>query len=165
MKKILHTKLTSNDYVNKLLLSNPNLDTKFNYFYDNSVVHYQSNVKFIDILSAEIFEKRLTIDEFNHIIFDYFDLPNKLNQLSGVSKLDLINIDYFVHELKDDKSHEIREAIAASGYFLDEYTFDPYPEVRMMVAHRRHNLNILIHDECDYVRELAKNKLQEMGLE
>jgi len=162
MKKILKLKLTSNDYVNKLLLSNPNLDTKFDYFYDNSVVHYKSNVKFIDILSAEIFEKRLTIDEFNYIIFDYFDLPNKLNRLSVMSKLELIYIDYFFQELKDDESHEVREAIAASGYFLDEYTFDPHPGVRMMVANRRHNLNILIHDECDYVRDLALRKLQDM---
>lgn len=161
MKKILKSKLTSNEYVNKLLLSNPNLDTKFNYFYDNSVIHYKSNVKFIDILSAEIFEKRLTIDEFNHIIFDYFDLPNKLNQLSDTIKLELIYIDYFVQELKDDESYVIREAIAASGYFLDQYTFDPCPDVRMMVANRRHNLTILIHDECDYVRDLALHKLQE----
>lgn len=160
MKKIFKTKLTSNDYVNKLLLSNPNLDTKFDYFYDNSVVHYKSNVKFIDILSAEIFEKRLTIDEFNHIIFDYFDFPNNLDQLSETSKIDLVSVHYFRQELKDDASYKVREAIALTGEFLNQYVYDPHPKVRMAVASKGYALKILVHDECGSVRNVARSKIR-----
>ena len=160
MKKIFKTKLTSNDYVNKLLLSNPSLDTKFDYFYNNSVVHYKSNVKFIDILSAEIFEKRLTIDEFNRIIFDYFDFPNNLDQLSETNKIDLVNIHYFRQELKDDVSYKVREAIALTGEFLNQYAYDPHPKVRMAVASQGYNLKILVHDECGSVRNIARSKIR-----
>lgn len=162
MKQINHKQLTSNEFVNKLLISNPKLDTKFNYLYHTHVVRYIKSTKLIDILTTEFLENRLTDEEFDHILFDYFDLPNNLNQLSDTIKIDLIEIDKFVNELKNDKSYVIRHALASNGYFFDEYTYDPHYKVRAEVAKHYHNLEILKNDANKCVRDVAIRKLKEL---
>ena len=161
MKHVQSKQLTSNDYVNKLLLLHPDLDTKFDYTYDG-VVHCEVNLRFINILIAENVDRRLTDEEFDHILFDYFDLPNNLNQLSDTVKIDLIEIDKFVNELKNDKSYVIRHTLASNGCFFDEYTYDPHYKVRAEVAKHYHNLEILKNDANKRVRDVAIRKLKEL---
>lgn len=162
MKHIQKKALTSNELVNKLLISNPKLDTKFNYLYYTHVVNYIKSTKLIDILTTEFLENRLTDEEFDHILFDYFDLPNNLNQLSDTIKIDLIEIDKFINELKNDQSYVIRHALASNGYFFDEYTYDPHYKVRAEVAKHYHNLEILKNDANKRVRDVAIRKLKEL---
>lgn len=162
MKHVQKKALTSNELVNKLLISNPKLDTKFNYLYHTHVVNYIKSTKLIDILTTEFLENRLTQEEFDHILFDYFDLPNSLNQLSDTIKIDLIEIDKFVNELKNDKSYVIRHALASNGYYLDKLTYDPHYKVRAEVAKHYHNLEILKNDANKRVRDVAIRKLKEL---
>ena len=114
------------------------------------------------MLIAENVDRRLTDEEFDRILFDYFDLPNNINQLSDTIKIDLIEIDKFVNELKNDKSYVIRHALASNGYFFDEYTYDPHYKVRAEVAKHYHNLEILKNDANKRVRDVAIRKLKEL---
>lgn len=161
MKHVQSKQLTSNELVNKLLLLHPDLDTKCDYTYDG-VVHCNVTINFLNVLIAENIDRRLTDEEFDHILFDYFDLPNNLNQLSDTIKIDLIEIDKFVNELKNDKSYVIRHALASNGYFFDEYTYDPHYKVRAEVAKHYHNLEILKNDANKRVRDVAIRKLKEL---
>ena len=161
MKHVQKKALTSNELVNKLLISNPKLDTKCDYTYDG-VVRCNVTINFLNVLIAENVDRRLTDEEFDNILFDYFDLPNNLNQLSDTIKIDLIEIDKFVNELKNDKSYVIRHALASNGYFFDEYTYDPHYKVRAEVAKHYHNLEILKNDANKRVRDVAIRKLKEL---
>lgn len=161
MKSITHKQLTSNELVNKLLLLHPDLDTKCDYTYDG-VVHCNVTINFLNVLIAENVDRRLTDEEFDHILFDYFDLPNNINQLSDTIKIDLIEIDKFINELKNDKSCAVRHALASNGYYLDKLTYDPHYKVRAEVAKHYHNLEILKNDANKRVRDVAIRKLKEL---
>lgn len=161
MKHVQKKALTSNELVNKLLLLHPGLDTKFDYTYDG-VVHCNVTINFLNVLIAENVDRRLTDEEFDRILFDYFDLPSNLNRLSDTIKIDLIEIDKFINELKNDESYVIRHALASNGYFFDEYTYDPHYKVRAEVAKHYHNLEILKNDVSKRVRDVAIRKLKEL---
>lgn len=153
-------KLTSNSLINKLLLTNPQLST-------NCIVNQDkiTSKRFIDIIRQEVSCERFTNEEAHDLLLDYYDLPRSLGKLDDESKICLIEIGYFIHELKDDKSYVVRQHLALYGYFLDEYTHDSNYKVRVKVANHYHNLNILIHDEHELVREIAKMKLKELDEE
>lgn len=153
-------KLTSNSLINKLLLTNPQLST-------NCIVNQDkiTSKRFIDIIRQEVSCERFTNEEAHDLLLDYYDLPRSLDKLDDESKICLIEIGYFIHELKDDKSYVVRQHLALYGYFLDEYTHDSNYKVRVKVANHYHNLNILIHDEHELVREIAKMKLKELDEE
>ena len=153
-------KLTSNSLINKLLLTNPQLST-------NCIVNQDkiTSKRFIDIIRQEVSCERFTNEEAHDLLLDYYDLPRSLGKLDDESKICLIEIGYFIHELKDDKSYVVRQHLALYGYFLDEYTHDSSYKMRVKVANHYHNLNILIHDEHELVREIAKMKLKELDEE
>ena len=161
MKKIHNKILTSNEYVNKLLLLNPQFDTEFEYHYKKDQRSYYSYLSFIKILHAEKLEDRLSKKEIELILVDYFNLPNTLNQLTNDQKLILIDLGYFLNELKFDQSSYIRSNLAMKGLFLDEYTYDSDEVVRICVVAQSHNLHILKDDRCEQVRNYAKRVLQE----
>ena len=96
MKHVQKKTLTSNSFLNKLLLLHPDLDTKFDYTYDG-VVRCNVTINFLNVLIAENVDRRLTDEEFDRILFDYFDLPNNINQLSDTIKIYLIEIDKFIN--------------------------------------------------------------------
>lgn len=121
--------------------------------------------RFIDVIRQEVSCERFTNEEAHDLLLDYYDLPRSLGKLDDESKICLIEIGYFIHELKDDKSYVVRQHLALYGYFLDEYTHDSNYKVRVKVANHYHNLNILIHDEHELVREIAKMKLKELDEE
>lgn len=160
MKLVASKQLTSNEFINKLLLTNPQLSTP-------CIVNQNklTSKRFIDVIKHEVSCERLTNEEAHQFLIDYYDLPHSLDSLDDESKICLIEIDYFIQELKNDKSYVVRQTLASYGYFLDAYTYDSNYKVRVEVANHYHNLNILTHDECDYVREIAKMKLEELDEE
>ena len=145
--------MTSNLLINKLLLTNPQLST-------NCIVNQDklTSKRFIDVIRNEVTCKRFTNEEAHDFLLDYYDLPRSLDKLDDESKICLIEIDYFIQELKNDKSYVVRQTLASYGYFLDEYTYDPHYKVRVEVANHYHNLNILKYDEHKLVREVAKTR-------
>ena len=145
--------MTSNLLINKLLLTNPQLST-------NCIVNQDklTSKRFIDVIRNEVTCKRFTNEEAHDFLLDYYDLPRSLDKLDDESKICLIEIDYFIQELKNDKSYVVRQTLASYGYFLDEYTYDPHYKVRVEVANHYHNLNILTYDEHKLVREVAKTR-------
>ena len=156
MKEIHNKILTSNEYVNKLLLSNPQLDTRISYIRNGEQVFYYSHPKFFEILQHEVSQRWLSQKEFENILFDYYKLPEKLDQFTEDQKLILIDLGYCLNELKDDRSDVIRERLAINGHFLDEYTYDSSVDVRKAVAEQVHNSHILINDENEEVRNVAQ---------
>lgn len=156
MKEAYVAKLTSNDFVNKLLLTNPQLDTCFEYTSNRNPILYCRYPYFVSILTNEMSENRLSQLEFENILVKHFELPQKLNQLNDNQKQLLISLKCFVDELKYDKSIAIRKKLASKGYFLDEYTYDPDPDVRIEVAQQLYNLEILMNDEDPNVRNVAQ---------
>lgn len=152
--------MTSNSLINKLLLTNPQLST-------NCIVNQDklTSKRFIDVIRNEVTCKRFTNEEAHDFLLDYYDLPRSLDKLDDESKICLIEIDYFIQELKNDKSYIVRQTLASYGYFLDEYTCDPHYTVRVEVANHYHNLEILKNDEHELVREIAKMKLEELDEE
>ena len=160
MKKI-HTKaLTSNELVNKLLLTNPQLDTRVAYIRDGKQMFYYSHPKFFEILQHEASQRWLSQKEFESVLFDYYGLPAKLDQFTEDQKLILIDLGYCFNELKNDQSDVVRERLALHGYFLDEYTYDSNVDVRKAVAVQAHNAHILINDENEEVRNITQYSLQ-----
>ena len=145
--------MTSNSLINKLLLTNPQLSTL-------CIVHQDklTSKRFIDVIRNEVTCKRFTNEEAHDFLLDYYDLPRSLDRLDDESKICLIEIDYFIQELKNDKSYIVRQTLASYGYFLDEYTYDPHYKVRVEVANHYHNLSILKNDEHELVREVAKTR-------
>lgn len=164
MKKIHNKILTSNEYVNKLLLLNPQFDTEFEYHYKKDQRSYYSYLSFIKILHAEKLEDRLSKKEIELILVDYFNLPNTLNQLTNDQKLILIDLGYFLNELKFDQSSYIRSNLAMKGLFLDEYTYDSDEVVRICVVAQSHNLHILKNDKDQGVRDAANHRLMKQIL-
>lgn len=164
MKKIHNKILTSNEYVNKLLLLNPQFDTEFEYHYKKDQRSYYSYLSFIKILHAEKLEDRLSKKEVELILVDYFNLPNTLNQLTNDQKLILIDLGYFLNELKFDQSSYIRSNLAMKGLFLDEYTYDSDEVVRICVVAQSHNLHILKNDKDQGVRDAANHRLMKQIL-
>ena len=156
MKEIHNTTLTSNEFVNKLLLSNPQLDTRISYIRNGKQVFYYSHPKFFEILQHEVSQRWLSQKEFESILFDYYKLPEKLDQFTEDQKLILIDLGYCLNELKDDRSDVVRERLAINGNFLDEYTYDSSVDVRKAVAEQVHNSHILINDENEEVRNVAQ---------
>ena len=161
MKEIHNKILTSNKYVNKLLLSNPQLDTRISYIRNGKQVFYYSHPKFFEILQYEVSQHWLSQKEFESILFDYYKLPEKLDQFTEDQKLILIDLGYCLNELKDDRSDVVRERLAINGHFLDEYTYDSSVDVRKAVAAHAHNAHILINDENEEVSNIARYALLE----
>lgn len=161
MKEVHKKALTSNEYVNKLLLSNPQLDTRISYIRNGKQVFYYSHPKFFEILQHEVSQHWLSQKEFESILFDYYKLPKKLDQFTEDQKLILIDLGYCHNELKNNQSDVVRERLALHGYFLDEYTYDINVDVRKAVAAHAHNTHILINDENEEVRNIAQYALLE----
>jgi len=156
MRKILNAKLTSNDFINKLLLTNPQLDTCFEYTSNRNPILHCRYPYFVSILTNEMSENRLSQLEFENILVKHFELPQKLNQLNDNQKLLLITLNSFIDELKHDQSYVIRKQLASRGYFLNEYTYDTNADVRIEVAQQLYNLEILMNDEDLNVRNVAQ---------
>lgn len=156
MRKILNAKLTSNDFINKLLITNPQLDTCFEYTSNRNPILHCRYPYFVSILTNEMSENRLSQLEFENILVKHFELPQTLNQLNDNQKQLLISLNYFIDELKYDKSIVIRKKLASKGYFLNEYAYDPDPDVRIEVAQQLYNLEILMNDEDPNVRNVAR---------
>lgn len=156
MRKILNTKLTSNDFINKLLLTNPQLDTPFEYTHQNHPILYYRCPTFTEILKHEMLQNRLSRTELEHILVKHFKLPHHLNRFNDDQKLLLITLNSFIDELKHDQSYVIRKQLASRGYFLNEYTYDINADVRIEVAQQLYNLEILMNDEDPNVRNVAQ---------
>lgn len=156
MKEVSITKLTSNDFINKLLLTNPQLDTTFEYTYHNHPILYYRCPTFTEILKHEMLQNRLSRTELEHILVKHFKLPHHLNRFNDNQKLLLITLNSFIDELKHDKSAIIRKQLASRGYFLNEYTYDTNADVRIEVAQQLYNLEILMNDEDPNIRNIAQ---------
>lgn len=156
MKEVHTTKLTSNSLVNKLLLTNPSLDTRFKYVEDGKSVFYYKMPRFVDILINEKSQNKLSQEEIDRILREHFKLPQQLDQFTVDQKMMLIKLEAFLDELKYDKNDEVREMLATQGYFLDEYTYDSSADVRRAIVMHRHNLEAFKNDPDEYIRDLVQ---------
>lgn len=139
--------ITSNDYVNKLLLLNPDLDTKFEYSIFKSI-------DFVYILYDLYKNEQLSSHDLD-LVYEHLHVHDRRYEFSRDVKFVLLMQDRYFEELKDDPDPEIRRQLAVNGYFLDEYTYDESWEVREAVAKRGHNIHILKKDTHKSVRNAA----------
>lgn len=156
MKEVHTTKLTSNELINKLLLTNPSLDTRFKYVEDGKSVFYYKTPRFVDILANEKSRNKLSQEELDRVLREHFKLPQQLDQFTVDQKMMLIKLESFLDELKHDENDEVREMLATQGYFLDEYTYDSSADVRRAVVMHKHNLEAFKNDPDEYIRNLVQ---------
>lgn len=156
MKEVHTTNLTSNSLVNKLLLTNPSLDTRFKYVKDGKSVFYYKTPRFVDILVNEKSQNKLSQEELDRILREHFKLPQQLDQFTVDQKMMLIKLEAFLDELKHDENDLIREMLATQGYFLDEYTYDSSADVRRAVVMHKHNLEAFKNDPDEHIRDLVQ---------
>ena len=139
--------ITSNEYVNKLLLVNPDLDTRFEY----SVF---AAVEFAYILYDLYKNQKLSRHDLD-LIYEHLHVQARLFDFSSIVKDALILQEYYLDKFKNDPDPYIRQQLAGYGHFLDEFTYDESDEVRETVAKRGHNLHILKKDKSKSVRNAA----------
>lgn len=182
MRNISQKQLTSNEFVNKLLVSN----TKF----EDSVDMGESDVKprfkkFSMLLKQEFDNQTLTKDELVYLLDNYFCVLDHLLELQEDSVLFLISLDYHLELLVKHYSTEahaelarkgirlnifwqhadpkVRIEVAKHGYRLDRLINDPHWSVREQVAIHGYGLYRLLHDKNIKVRDRVKFRLLMQG--
>ena len=126
MRNISQKQLTSNEFVNKLLVSN----TKF----EDSVDMGESDVKprfkkFSMLLKQEFDNQTLTKDELVYLLDNYFCVLDHLLELQEDSVLFLISLDYHLESLIKHYSTEAHIELARKGVRLDIFWQHADPKV------------------------------------
>lgn len=150
MKEIHQKQLTSNTFVNKLLLSN----TQFNDWVNVSESHEKQYLnQFLTIIAREYDNQRLSKDELVDLLDNYFHILDHLLELTTDHVLFLIKIDYHLEVLAKHYDTDIHLEIARKGACLNIFVHHANPRVRVEVAKHRYRLDLLVHDEDTSVRE------------
>lgn len=182
MKEVNHKQLTSNAFVNKLLL----LNTQFEDSVDMGKSEFKPRFKKISMfLKQEFDNKRLTKDEIVYLLDNYFRVLDHLLELQEDSVLFLISLDYYLESLVKHYSTEahaelarkgvrlnifwqhadpkVRIEVAKHGYRLDRLIDDPHWSVREQVATHGYGLYRLLHDKNAIVRDRVRFHLLMQG--
>ena len=155
MKEVNHKQLTSNAFVNKLLLSN----TKFNdwVIVDESFPgpYYK---RFSTILEQALEENSITKDEIVYLLDNHFHVLEHLLELREEDVLFLISLDYRLESLVKHYAGEVHIELARKGVRLDIFMRHADPKVRIEVAKHGYQLDRLINDVDPRVRiEVVKH--------
>lgn len=154
-------KLTSNKFINQLLLLNPTLTTTlFKYgAYDND--HDVATHSLLHIMCVEYYDSKLSEEEFIYILDEVFNVRKCFDQIDSRTKSQFAYLGFYLDLLEHETSFDIKLALVSHGHFLDKFTYDRDEEIRLHVAEQHHNLHILKDDRCEKVRNYAKRVLQE----
>ena len=71
---------------------------------------------------------------------------------------------YGLNKLIDDPSLFVRCEVAKQGYGLDKLINEPYSSIKFNVAKQGYGLDKLINDSNEHVRDMARIKKSELGL-
>lgn len=156
MKEVKHKQLTSNAFVNKLLLSN----IKFNdWVYVNESFPGPYYKRFSTIIEQALEENSITKDEIVYLLDNHFHVLDHLLELNEESVLFLIKLDYCLESLVKHYAGEIHIELARRGVCLDIFWQHADPNVRVEVARHSYRLDRLMNDIDPRVRiEVAKHR-------
>lgn len=150
MKVITSQQLTSNEFVNKLLL----LNTQFNDWVNAGALSGEQHFEqFLTFLKREFDNKRLAKDELIDLLDNYFHILDHLVELTAEHVLFLIKIDYHLEVLAEHYNSEMHIEIARKGTCLEKFVHHSDPRVRIEVARHGYRLDLLMNDENRNVRE------------
>ena len=155
MKVIKSQQLTSNEFVNKLLL----LNTKFNDCVNAGALSGEPHFEqFLIFLKREFDNKRLAKDELIDLLDNYFHILDHLHDLTPTDMLFLIKLDYHLESLAKHYDTEIHIEIARKGACLEKFVHHSDPRVRIEVARHGYRLDVLMNDVDPNVRiEVARH--------
>lgn len=182
MKEVNHKQLTSNAFVNKLLV----LNTQFEDSVDMGESDFKPRFKkFSMLLKQEFDNQTLTKDELVYLLDNYFCVLDHLLELQEDSVLFLISLDYHLESLVKHYSTEahaelarkgvrldifwqhadpkVRIEVAKHGYRLDRLINDPHWPIREQVAIHGYGLYLLLHDKNATVRDRVRFRLLMQG--
>jgi len=156
MKVLKSQQLTSNAFVNKLLL----LNTKFNDWVNAGALSGEPHFEqFLTFLKREFDNKRLAKDELIDLLDNYFHILDHLVELTAEHVLFLIKIDYHLEVLAEHYNSEMHIEIARKCACLEKFVHHSDARVRIEVARHGYRLDLLMNDENRNVREeVAKHR-------
>lgn len=155
MKVIKSQQLTSNAFVNKLLL----LNTQFNDYVNVGELSGETHfTQFLTFLKQEFDNKKLTKDELINLFDNHFHILDHLHDLTPTDMLFLIKLDYHLESLSKHYDTEIHIEIARKGACLEKFVHHLDPRVRIEVARHGYRLDVLMNDVDPNVRiEVARH--------
>lgn len=103
MKQTTEKKLTSNEKINKILLTNPTVESEF-VNDPNFLIHGKPyEVRVISILFEEYKYKRLSHDEYVNTLLQILDMPSDYEKLNLFEKFRLFYLHLYMDLLRADK--------------------------------------------------------------
>lgn len=103
MKSIANHVLTSNEKINKILLTNPTVESKFVNDSKFLIRGKPYEVRVISILFEEYKYERLSHDEYVSTLLQILDMPSDYEKLTLFEKFRLFYLDLYIDLLRADK--------------------------------------------------------------
>ena len=150
MKEVNPKQLTSNAFVNKLLLTNAQFNDWIVVDGEFPGPHYE---RFSTILEQALEENSITKDELVYLLDNHFHVLDHLLELREDDVLFLIHLEYRLESLVKHFSGEVHIELARKGVRLDIFWQHADPRVRAEVAKHGYNLKLLVQDGSCHVRE------------
>lgn len=103
MKSIVNKVLTSNEKINKILLTNPTVESEFVNDPEFLIRGKPYEVRVISILFEEYKYERLSHDEYSKILVSILNMPDDYSKLTLFEKFRLFDLHLHMDLLRADK--------------------------------------------------------------
>ena len=150
MKQITSVQLTTNEVVNKILLTNLQENDMIAVEYPN---YGMIERKCINVVLDEFKQNRLTKEECHFVFNEQFQLSDKILSMGVFDAIALIPTDYRLDLIVQHDSWQVRDELAKFCKCVDILKNYRDFNVRITVAKLGHCLDTLVYDKSISVRE------------